>query len=285
MRHDPESLFVGQAEARRIYMKSRWIPIAAVAAMVFAVRASTGSASPVAEAAPGLATVTSSSGPEVALASWCGPRLESIRYRPRARYRERDYDGGSHARGFSQVHAGFFDPDKDPPSAVLFGIRGGTSIDDRIQLGVGLDWSHRSNRVAVLVREVPLPGGGTAERQPVLARSSSNLLPMMAFLQVTPGIDLPVTPYFGIGGGYEVLFLSAEGVRPEDNFDATYGGWGWQVWGGAALPLSGRSRFNAEVFLNNSELDRDIDDPETGSTREVVPMDGIGMRFGLSWGF
>ena len=82
-----------------------------------------------------------------------------------------------------------------------------------------------------------------------------------------------------------MLFLSAEGVQPEDNFDATYGGWGWQVWGGAAMPLSGRTRLNAEVFLNNSELDRDIDDPQSGATREVVPMDGVGMRFGLSWGF
>ena len=212
------------------------------------------------------------------------PRLESIRYRPRIR--ERYSDGGSRGRGFSQIHAGFFDPDGDPPSAAVFGARAGTSIDEHIQLGFGLDLSHRSDRNTVVVREVPLPSGGSAEQRTVLARSSSNLLPMIVFLQVSPGVELPFTPYFGLGGGYEALFLSAEDFRTGEKFDATYGGWGWQVWGGAALPLSGRSRLAAEVFFNNAELERDVDDPSSGATlREIVPMDGVGMRFGLSWGF
>src|SRR3989442_5674375 len=141
-------VFLGQAEAGRITMKPRWIPIAASAAMLFACPASAGpidavrgpeappvglpatgpetdgaarkvltgaaptagpalasTASPALEAEPSLATATIRvDGPGAALASWLGPRLESIRYRPRARYRERrDHDWGSHTRGFSQI--------------------------------------------------------------------------------------------------------------------------------------------------------------------------------------
>ena len=258
----------------------------AVLATTLALAAATQAGSaPAAEArASGFTTSAGILDRGAALAAWCPPRLESIRYRPRIR--ERHSDSGSQSRGFSQLHAGFFDPDGDPPSGVVFGARGGTSIDEHLQLGLGLDWNHRSDRTARVVREVPLPGGGTAQRDSLLARSSTNLFPVMAFLQVSPSADLPFTPYFGVGGGYQVLFLSAEDFRTGESFDATYGGWGWQVWGGAAMPLSGRTRLSAEVFLNQAELERNVDDPAGGaSLREVVPMDGVGMRFGLSWGF
>jgi hypothetical protein len=137
-----------------------------------------------------------------------------------------------------------------------------------------------------VVTEVPLPGGGTAEQQRVLARSSSNLIPMTAFLQVMPGSDLPLSPYFGVAGGYEVLFLDAQDFETGEEFEATYGGWGWQVWGGATAQISGRTRLAAEVFWNDAEVERDVDDPDTGlALREVIPQNGLGMRAGLTWGF
>ena len=52
----------------------------------------------------------------------------------------------------------------------------------------------------------------------------------------------PSTGNFGIGGGYEVLFLSAEDFQTGEKFDATYGGWGWQAWAGLSIPMSNRSR-------------------------------------------
>lgn len=239
------------------------------------------------ELAPTVTPTIASGDAALAGTSVSGPRLESIRYRPRRRPRNPDReDYGTRSTGFTQIHGGFFDLEGDPPSAFLFGVRGGTSIEEKIQLGVNLDLSHRSDKDAVVLTEVPLPGGGTAERRTVLAESSTNLLPMMVFLQVTPGVDMPIAPYFGIAGGYEVLFLSAEDFTTGDEYDATFGGWAWQAWGGVAMPLSGRTRLMAEVFLNNGDLERDVDDPDTGqSFREIVSVDGAGMRFGLSWGF
>jgi hypothetical protein len=253
-----------------------------------------------ADAAAPLATAMSSDAPWGLAAGAPAPHaqfaglttFESIRYRPR-RWRDRDRDrdrvvrtSGSSSSGFAQIHGGFFDPDGDPGSAFLGGARIGGTVNEAIQLGVGIDWSHRSDRTTVVVTDVPLPGGGTAERQTVLSRSSSNLVPVMAILQISPGADLPFAPYFGIGGGYETLFLSAEDFETGEDFEATYGGWGWQAWGGASIELSGNSRFTGEVFWNSAELERDIDDTPGGATlREIVPQDGVGMRLGLSWGF
>jgi hypothetical protein len=218
-------------------------------------------------------------------AAWNGTTLEAIRYRPR-RHRGRswgDTDGGG-SRGFGQIHGGFFDPDGDLSNGVLFGFRIGSSFDERLHLGVGMDWNHRSDRQTSVVQEVPIPGGGTAERRLELSRSSSDLFPIMASLEVSPGGRLPVIPYFGVGGGYEVLFVSAEDFTTGEEFDATYGGWGWQAWAGIGFPLSSTNRINAEVFLNNADVDRDVDDP-AGTFKEIISMDGVGMRFALNWGF
>lgn len=214
-----------------------------------------------------------------------GIRSLSIRRRPRRPWREPSYSP-AYARGFSQIHGGFFDPSHDGATGVLFGFRGGTEIDERIQLGAGVDWSHRSDRRTSVVSEAPLPGGGGTVQQLELARSSSDLVPIMAFLQFSPPTGSMVSPYFGIGGGYEVLYVSAQDFSTGLDYDATFGGWGWQAWGGVSLPLSGRTRFNAEVYSNQSEVSRDVDGGFNGLTlREIVNVDGMGMRFGLSWGF
>ncbi len=90
---------------------------------------------------------------------------------------------------------------------------------------------------------------------------------------------------FTVTGGVASA-AGAEDFQTGQSFDATYDGFGWQLWGGAALPLSGRSRLVGEVFMNNADLEREVFDVVTGETiRETVSTDGVGARFGLSWGF
>jgi len=216
-----------------------------------------------------------------------GGILESIRYRPRRSYypHERRESYGYRPQGFSQVHLGFFDPEGHPSTGILVGFRGGLAVDPHIQIGANLDWRHKGESDAIVVRQSVGPGGETITTKQDLERSSSDLIPLLAFLQVSAG-DLGVIPYFGVAGGYEALFLSARNFQTGEKFDGTFDGFGWQAWGGAALPLSSNARLNAEVFVNGAELGRDVDDPSTGQTlRETVDMDGAGMRFGLAWGF
>ena len=214
-----------------------------------------------------------------------GGVLESIRYRPRHAYRARE-SYRVRPQGFSQIHLGFFDPDGHPSNGLVVGFRGGLAVDPHLQIGANLDWRHKGASEAVLIREGVGPGGETIATKQDLARSSSDLIPLLGFLQVEAGPELPVIPYFGVAGGYEALFLSAKDFQSGETFDGTFDGFGWQVWGGAAWPLSSNARLNAELFVNGAELGRDVDDPTTGQTlRETVNMDGTGMRFGLAWGF
>lgn len=211
-----------------------------------------------------------------------GTRLESIRYRPR---RSRPSRVSSYG-GSTMIHAGFFDPDGAPQRGVLFGFRMGPKVDERLQLGVGLDWRHRTERYTQLLGTGTGPGGEQIDIRRELSRSTSDWVPLQMFAELNAGSDLPVIPYFGIAGGYQWLGISGDDYNTGSSFDATFGGWGWQGWGGVAYPIGPRSRLNAEVFVNGAELNRDTVDAFTGQdVRESVSMNGVGMRFGLSWGF
>jgi hypothetical protein len=218
---------------------------------------------------------------------------ESIRYRPRYRPRSRPrrpvYREERPSRGsgtFTQIHAGFMDPEGPERAGFLAGLRLGVAPDAHVQIGATVDWRHRENSQSQVVSESPGPGGTVITTRRDLARSSSDFIPFLGFVQVSGGPGLPVVPYFGAGAGYEVLHLTAEDFQTGEEFEGTFGGFGWQLWGGVSFPLSGSARFNAEVFANQAELSRDDEDPLTGeSFRETVDMDGTGARFGFSWGF
>lgn len=211
-------------------------------------------------------------------------RYESSRYRPRReRPRERGY---SRARGVSQMHVGFLDPDGAADPGFVVGFRGGQQLDDVFQLGLGVDWRNKSGRSTEVLQETTGPGGETIRVRRDISRYSSNLFPGLAYLQLSGPSDLGLIPYFGVAASWQVLFLEADDFQTGQSFDATYDGFGWQMWGGAALPLSGRSRLVGEVFLNNADLNRDVFDEASGTTiRESVSTDGVGARFGINWGF
>ena len=210
-------------------------------------------------------------------------QLGGVHYRPR-----RSGGGGRQmdSQSVTQIHLGFFDPEGDASRQFMLGLRGGPMIDPHVQLGVGVDWAHMSANVSTAGNQSLFPNGIPITTKTDLSRYSSNLFPIIAFLQVSGDDKMSVIPFLGVGGGYEVMNLTADNYVTGASFDATYGGWGWQVWGGAAFPLSGRARLNGELFVNTAELSRDVADPAMGGTyRETVTASGVGMRLGVAWGF
>jgi len=231
-------------------------------------------------------TMVADSDPRVGFVSRyvSGTRYESSRYRPR---RERYHGGGPwRGRGVSQVHAGFLDPDGSPDAGFLAGFRGGQRIDDVFEIGLGLDWRNKSGRSFETSQEIIGPGGEIIVVRRDLSRYSSNLFPALLYLQLSGPSHLTLVPYVGAAASWQVLFLEADDFTTGETFDATFDGFGWQLWAGAALPLSGRSRLIGEVFMNQADLNRDVFDPTIGQEiRETVSTDGVGARFGMSWGF
>jgi len=187
---------------------------------------------------------------------------------------------------FSQVHMGFMDINGVEAPGFLVGFRAGLAADPMLQIGGGLDWRHRGDSDTQVISREPGPGGTDIVVHRDLARSSSDLVPLMATLQVGGGSSGAASPYVGIAGGIEVLHLSAEDFQTGAQFHGTFTGFGWQGFGGVAFPMSSQTRLNAEVFYNGGELSRDVDDPTTGETfRESVLVNGAGARAGFSFLF
>jgi len=232
-----------------------------------------------------LSTVTLTAGqaaapPALALAT---PFAGGIAYRPRA-YRSQ----ASVMPTTTQIHVGFFDPSDNFSTGFEGGLRIGPQVDPHVQLGLAVDWWHKSESTTMDLGSVPLPSG-TGSEQLVLSRASADLMPILAFVQVSGDENMPIIPYGGFGVGYEWLFVSADNYLTTESFSQTFGGFGWQAWGGAGIPLDGRTRINGEVFYNGSEVGSDVDVNVPGfgpaTVRDVVKVNGVGMRFGVSWGF
>ncbi|HTQ47214.1 MAG TPA: hypothetical protein VMI75_30875 [Polyangiaceae bacterium] len=208
-------------------------------------------------------------------------QFEGVHYRPRSSgYGRRRSD-----ESVTQIHAGFFDPQGDASRQFVLGMRGGPLVDPHVQLGVGVDWSHITDNTSNVSHQSTGPGGTTITVQQDLSRASEDLFPIVAFAQFSGDENMSVIPYFGASGGYEVLHLSADDYQSNTSFDATYGGWGWQAWAGLGFPLSGRTRINAEAFVNTATPSRDVTDPYGVTYEERVNIDGVGMRMGVAWGF
>jgi hypothetical protein len=208
------------------------------------------------------------------------PLVGGVGYRPRA-YRSR----ASVMPTTTQVHVGFMDPTDNFSTGFVGGFRMGPQVDPRVQIGLAMDWWHRSESTTM---DLGPKIDGRSTRL-VLSRASADLVPILAFVQVSGDENMPVIPYGGFGAGYEWLFLSGDDLQLPGSYDETLGGFGWQLWGGVGLPLDGRTRLNGEVFYNASEVgqDVDVDIPGLGvrTVRDALKVNGLGMRFGICWGF
>jgi len=215
--------------------------------------------------------------------------LESIRYQPRSypppatspppQHSDQSYDDRGGPVG--QIHMGFFQPSYYSTTGLVLGFRGGAAIDPHFQLGVNVDWHYRTDEQVNVVSMQALPLGGNAQVQQVLSHASSNLVPMLGYVQLSAG-RLPIIPYVGAGAGYEALWLSANDYVTGSHFSAYYGGFGWEGWAGLKIPL-GRTRLVGEAFFNEASLSRNVSGGP--NYREVVNLEGVGGRFGLGWGF
>lgn len=227
-------------------------------------------------------TVASSQGYTYQYAHWRPRRWREPREQPREEYRYKEPKNN----GFSQVHAGFLDPDGDQQGASLvLGYRMGFNVDKNVAIGGQLDWRHQGDQQSTIISSAPGPGGTTINTQTEVARSSSDLIPILGMLQINVG-NSGLIPYIGAGAGYEILHLASDDFVNGQEFRGTFGGFGWQAWAGVAMPLgSNQTRLTAEAFLNQADVSRDATDVNGQAVRETVNMDGSGARFGLQWAF
>jgi hypothetical protein len=204
---------------------------------------------------------------------------ETRRYDEPRRYRQRS---GFRSPVVTQLGAGLYSPGGPSATSFLLSARAGPQVDPQVQLGFMIDWAHKEDRVAETFGHETV-GGVDLSLEDSRLRGRSDLVPLLAFVQVSGRDSARLIPYAGLAAGYE--FLSMEAERPDGSrFDGTFGGWGWQLWAGAGLPFSNRARLTGELFLNRADLGRDVR-VDGRVLRQTASFNGPGLRVGVSWGF
>jgi hypothetical protein len=182
----------------------------------------------------------------------------------------------------AQIHGGFFAHEEYGPRSYAGGFRAGPAIDKHVQIGLGVDWYHRTESEREVIADT-VHVGQTIQTTRELSQATSDQIPLLLFLQLSVGKG--VVPYAGIAGEYQFLLLKATDNQTGQGYEANFGGLGWQAWGGLGIDF-GRSRVFGEVFVNAGDVERDVSNSgQVGTYRETINADGGGARFGLSYGF
>jgi hypothetical protein len=172
------------------------------------------------------------------------------------------------------LYGGLFAPiETNAPSPTL-GVRFGRRLGAHLQGGLLVDWTFERKNVEQPINE--LPG---LQPQLILARADGQLVPMMAFFEVSLTEKRFLVPYGGIAAGYEWLFLRANNYVTGESASATYANFAWQGWGGMGIRLDPGLRVDFELSYNGGSLERDA--PGTSGLREAVRVNGVGARVGL----
>ena len=190
----------------------------------------------------------------------------------------------SHKRlGEVHVHGGVYLPVNTSSASAALGMRASGVVTPQLSAGLSLDWYFNASNTLGNAGQ-PLPSSVYSPHE-VLGNSMTQLLPVMAFLQLAPWPHAGISPYAGIGAGYEWLRSTADDYRTGYSFSATYSNWAWGSWAGMGIRLSRELRLDGEAFYNAGQLGRDLKSATGVLGREVVNVNGAGVRFGLNVGF
>lgn len=188
-------------------------------------------------------------------------------------------------QGWLQIRGGGYDSENVSKDDWTLGLKFVGNVAPTVRLGAAIDLMRRENSDRTIVTEYRDASGNPVRSEVTTGEAESNLVPLMAVAEVvfpTPAIQ----PYVGIAGGWEFLNVQAVDYESGTEYEADYDGPGWQIYGGVGFALARRFQLSAEVFHNESTVERRVVDPFAGvAYDERIDVDGTGLRAGLNFAF
>ena len=222
------------------------------------------------------------SGTLLARESYASSGTRPIRRRRPGSY---NYEGSHRPAYFANLGVGSFDPSSQPGRGFYFNGAIGSEINDAMDLGLSLQWYHRSTGGSQIISEFEDPAGNVGQRVIETSDVTTDLVPMMGFLRVRVPVTGSVQPYVGAGIGWE--WLTVDGTDDQGfAFSDDYNGVGAQFFGGANIGVSPNASVYGEAIWNASTVSAEFYDSFYGGTvRDEIDMDGLGLHAGLRFRF
>jgi hypothetical protein len=179
-----------------------------------------------------------------------------------------------------EIRGGYFNP-KDAQTGLILGSVYGISFDERVSLGLGMDFFYRDyTKETVIAQEI-------SESGLVISEVARSVEYKTTFLPISLNLDIrfPTQRYLNwyVGGSitYELLFNSennyVDGVK-EHRF---YSGFGWMSRAGLELLIGSRSAVFLEAVYNSCKVGGNKEMKERLPVWKELNMTGLGFRTGV----
>jgi hypothetical protein len=179
-----------------------------------------------------------------------------------------------------QLDGGMFSPIEASAASATAGMRYCKHYSPHLQGGLLTGWTFNRTKL-----EAPAGGVPGPEPQVELAQTDANLVPLMGFIQVNLTDRRRLVPFAGFGAGYEWLTLHVADLQTGLQSKATYANLAWETFAGVGLRFGSIWRLNSELYYNGGSLERKVPDPSGSVRREVVHVNGVGVRVGFDMEF
>lgn len=224
-------------------------------------------------------------GTVLARESYASSNERPIRRRRPGSRPDYNYEGSRGPTYFANLGIGSFDPSSQPGRGFYFNGAVGSEINEAMDLGLSLQWYHRSTGGSQIISEFQDPAGNTGQRVIETSDVTTDLVPVMGFLRVRIPVTGAIQPYVGAGIGWE--WLTVDGTDDQGfAFSDDYDGMGAQFFGGANFAVSPNAAVYGEAIWNASTVSAEFYDSFYGGTvRDEIDMDGLGFHGGLRFRF
>ena len=161
------------------------------------------------------------------------------------------FAGMSSGQGYRmlEIRGGYLGP-KDTKSGLILGGSYGVSIDERVDLSIGIDYFHKTYEQESLVADTNYVSGVHEQTVMKQLEYSTTLLPVSAGVNIRIPFEPPL--YWFVGGSvtYQFLFNNEKNFEEGISEKRNYRGWGWMLRGGIEYIIGSRSSLLMEAFYN-----------------------------------
>jgi len=148
-----------------------------------------------------------------------------------------------------ELQVGYLSP-KDTKAGAIFGLNYGVSVDEKMDLSLGLSYFHKGYSKTTEVSEGYETGAGSGVKtvqQPL--EYSTTLLPLMANVTVHFPFQQPWGFHAGGSLGYEFLFDTYTNHATNTSEKIRFSGFGWMLRVGMEASIGSRSFFQRGGLL------------------------------------
>lgn len=180
-----------------------------------------------------------------------------------------------------EIRGGYLNP-KATKAGLILGGSYGISIDERVDLSLGISYFHKNYSQESDVADTSFPSGIIQKTVKKELEYNTTLLPISASANIRIPFQPPVYWYAGGSITYQFLFNTENNFEEGVKEKRIYRGWGWMVRAGIEYTIGSRSSLILEAFYNIGKVKRNVEETVKGlPIWEEVDMKGLGFRTGL----